>query len=141
MSPAIRWKDEEAQADGDTAEKNGDEEMGREGHFQIQFHLHDGSDIGPTTHSAETTIGNLKETILPQWPQGFVNAPQSVNDFKLIHGGQSLENDKTLGEYLNPPSAFDYITTIHVVMRPPSGIKLLQMRLVTAARRIGCVIL
>ncbi|KAF3323364.1 membrane-anchored ubiquitin-fold protein 1 [Carex littledalei] len=139
MSRGIRWKDEEAQVDGDDVGKSGDEEIRREENFQIQFHLHDGSDIGPTTHSVETTIGNLKEAILPQWPPGFVNAPQSVHDFKLIHGGQALENDKKLGEYFNPP--FVGITTIHVVMKPPSGIKLFQMRLVTTARRFGCVIL
>jgi Ubiquitin-2 like Rad60 SUMO-like len=69
MSRGIRWKDEEAQVDEDYEGKSEDEEI-REEHFQIQFRLHDGSDIGPIAHSAETTIGNLKETILPQWPPG-----------------------------------------------------------------------
>lgn len=70
MSRGIRWKDEEAQVDGDDVGKSGDEEIRRGENFHIQFHLHDGSDIGPTTHSVETTIGNLKEAILPQWPPG-----------------------------------------------------------------------
>jgi Ubiquitin-2 like Rad60 SUMO-like len=80
---------------------------------------------------------------LPFCSKGFVNAPQSVQDFKLIHGGQALENDKALKEYLNSPAAFSSITTIHVVMKPPSGIKLFRkflLRIITVAYEVGMVL-
>lgn len=86
MSKGIRWKDEEAQVEEDDEGKSGgDEEIRGEDNFQIQFRLHDGSDIGPTTHSAETTIGNLKGTILPQWPPGQCFFSQFCSLISMYH--------------------------------------------------------
>lgn len=38
--------------------------------LDIKFRLNDGSDIGPKTFPAATSIATLKESILAQWPRG-----------------------------------------------------------------------
>ena len=49
------------------------------------------------------------------------NAPKTVNDVKLINGGKILENNQTLGECKSPICDLSGgITTMHVVVRPPS---------------------
>ncbi|KAJ6753085.1 MEMBRANE-ANCHORED UBIQUITIN-FOLD PROTEIN 2 [Salix koriyanagi] len=37
--------------------------------LEIKFRLTDGSDIGPKTFPAATTVATLKENILAQWPK------------------------------------------------------------------------
>ncbi|KAA0039445.1 membrane-anchored ubiquitin-fold protein 2-like isoform X2 [Cucumis melo var. makuwa] len=37
--------------------------------LEIKFRLNDGSDIGPKTFPAATSIATLKESILAQWPR------------------------------------------------------------------------
>ncbi|KAB2056069.1 hypothetical protein E1A91_A11G081100v1 [Gossypium mustelinum] len=72
--------------------------------LEIKFRLTDGSDIGPKTFSAATSVATLKESVLAQWPKGKI-----------------LENNKTLGECQNHlcdiPGG---LTTMHVVVQPPS---------------------
>lgn len=43
---------------------------GTEEQFEIKFRLTDGSDIGPKSFAAATSIATLKESILAQWPKG-----------------------------------------------------------------------
>lgn len=38
--------------------------------LEIKFRLTDGSDIGPKTFAAATSVATLKESILTQWPKG-----------------------------------------------------------------------
>jgi hypothetical protein len=38
--------------------------------LEIKFRLSDGSDIGPKSFAAATSIATLKESILTQWPKG-----------------------------------------------------------------------
>lgn len=41
--------------------------------LEIKFRLNDGSDIGPKTFPAATSIATLKESVLAQWPRGVLN--------------------------------------------------------------------
>ena len=38
--------------------------------LEIKFRLTDGTDIGPKSFSAATSVATLKENILAQWPKG-----------------------------------------------------------------------
>lgn len=38
--------------------------------LEIKFRLTDGSDIGPRSFPAATSVATLKESILAQWPKG-----------------------------------------------------------------------
>lgn len=44
--------------------------MAVDGLVELKFRLADGSDIGPSKYSSDTTVTTLKETIISQWPQG-----------------------------------------------------------------------
>ncbi|XP_050102178.1 membrane-anchored ubiquitin-fold protein 1-like isoform X1 [Malus sylvestris] len=89
--------------------------------LEIKFRLTDGSDIGPKSFPAATTVVNLKESILAQWPKEKDNGPRTVKDVKLICAGRVLENNKTVAECRSPlcdvPGG---VTTMHVVVQPPS---------------------
>lgn len=43
---------------------------GNQDQLEIKFRLSDGSDIGPKSFAAATSIATLKENILAQWPKG-----------------------------------------------------------------------
>jgi hypothetical protein len=88
--------------------------------LEIKFRLTDGTDIGPRSFPASTSIAALKEIILAQWPKDKENGPKAVKDVKLISGGRVLENNRTVGECRSPlcdvPGG---VTTMHVVVQPP----------------------
>nr|KJB75651.1 hypothetical protein B456_012G050000 [Gossypium raimondii] len=88
--------------------------------LEIKFRLTDGSDIGPKTFPAATSVATLKESVVAQWPKEKENGPRTVKDVKLISAGKILENNKTLGECQSPlcdiPGG---VTTMHVVVQPP----------------------
>lgn len=89
--------------------------------LEIKFRLTDGSDIGPKSFPAATSVSTLKESILAQWPKEKENGPRTVKDVKLISGGKILENSRTVGECHSP--LYDIpggVTTMHVVVQPPS---------------------
>nr|XP_011467907.1 PREDICTED: membrane-anchored ubiquitin-fold protein 2 isoform X1 [Fragaria vesca subsp. vesca]XP_011467908.1 PREDICTED: membrane-anchored ubiquitin-fold protein 2 isoform X1 [Fragaria vesca subsp. vesca] len=86
--------------------------------LEIKFRLSDGSDIGPKSFPAATSVSTLKESILAQWPKEKENGPRTVKDVKLISAGKILENNKTVGECRSP--ICDVPTTMHVVVQPPS---------------------
>ncbi|KAJ9683741.1 hypothetical protein PVL29_019354 [Vitis rotundifolia] len=92
--------------------------------LEIKFRLTDGSDIGPKSFSAATSVATLKENILAQWPKEKENGPKTVKDVKLISAGKILENNRTIGECRSPlcdiPGG---VTTMHVVVQPPSSDK------------------
>ncbi|XP_074324949.1 membrane-anchored ubiquitin-fold protein 1-like [Apium graveolens] len=87
--------------------------------LEIKFRLTDGLDIGPKTFPAATSVSNLKESILAQWPKERGNGPRTVKDLKLISAGRILENSTTVGECRNPlcdiPGG---VKTMHVVVQP-----------------------
>ncbi|KAK9271960.1 hypothetical protein L1049_002327 [Liquidambar formosana] len=89
--------------------------------LEIKFRLFDGSDIGPKTFPAATSVATLKESILSQWPKEKDNGPRTVKDVKLISAGKILENNRTVAECRSPlcdiPGG---VTTMHVVVQPPS---------------------
>ncbi|KAL5582207.1 hypothetical protein UlMin_014649 [Ulmus minor] len=89
--------------------------------LEIKFRLTDGSDIGPRTFPAATSVATLKESILAQWPKEKDNGPRTVKDVKLISAGKILENSRTVGECQSPlcdiPGG---VTTMHVVVQPTS---------------------
>ncbi|KAK8687995.1 hypothetical protein V6N13_086784 [Hibiscus sabdariffa] len=97
------------------------EMAGVQNQLEIKFRLTDGSDIGPKTFPAATSIATLKESVLAQWPKEKENGPRTVKDVKLISAGKILENNRTLGECQSP--LYDVpggLTTMHVVVQPPS---------------------
>ncbi|KAL3844622.1 hypothetical protein ACJIZ3_002025 [Penstemon smallii] len=93
---------------------------GAQDQLEIKFRLTDGSDIGPKYFPAATSISNLKENIIAQWPKEKENGPRTVKDIKLISAGRILENNRTVAECKSPlcdiPGG---VTTMHVVVQPP----------------------
>nr|TKS08300.1 hypothetical protein D5086_0000105450 [Populus alba] len=89
--------------------------------LEIKFRLTDGSDIGPKTFPAATSVATLKENILAHWPKEKENGPRTLKDVKLISAGKILENNRTVGECQGPlcdiPGG---VTTMHVVVHPSS---------------------
>ncbi|CAN4079435.1 unnamed protein product [Withania somnifera] len=89
--------------------------------LEIKFRLIDGTDIGPKSFSAATSVATLKENVLAQWPKEKDNGPRTVKDVKLISAGRILENNRTVGECRSPlcdiPGG---VTTMHVVAQPPA---------------------
>lgn len=89
--------------------------------LEIKFRLIDGSDIGPKSFPAATSVATLKESILSQWPKEKENAPRTVKDVKIISAGRILENNRTVGECRSPlcdiPGG---VTTMHVVVNQPA---------------------
>lgn len=89
--------------------------------LEIKFRLADGSDIGPKSYPAATSVASLKEGVLTQLPKGNDNAPRTIKDVKLISAGKILENNKTVGECRSPlcdiPGG---VTTMHVIIQPSS---------------------
>ncbi|XP_021600885.1 membrane-anchored ubiquitin-fold protein 6 isoform X2 [Manihot esculenta] len=94
--------------------------MAREDFIELKFRLADGTDIGPSKYSPTTTVANLKEKIIAQWPKDKENVPKTINDVKLINAGKILENNRTLAESRLPVSELPGgVITMHVVLRPP----------------------
>lgn len=57
---------------------------GNQEQFEIKFRSPDGSDIGPKSFPAATSIATLKESILAQWPKDKENGPKTIKDLKLL---------------------------------------------------------
>ncbi|KAJ9683742.1 hypothetical protein PVL29_019354 [Vitis rotundifolia] len=110
--------------------------------LEIKFRLTDGSDIGPKSFSAATSVATLKENILAQWPKEKENGPKTVKDVKLISAGKILENNRTIGECRSPlcdiPGG---VTTMHVVVQPPSSDKEKKVASQPKQNKCVCVIL
>ncbi|BFG26586.1 hypothetical protein CerSpe_128600 [Prunus speciosa] len=106
--------------------------------LEIKFRLTDGSDIGPKSFPAATSVVTLKESILAQWPKEKENGPRTVKDVKLISAGRILENNRTVGECRSPlcdvPGG---VTTMHVVVQPPSLEK--EKKLMSEPKQNKCV--
>ena len=55
--------------------------------LEIRFRLTDGSDIGPKTFPAATSVATLKESILAQWPKGNWSVSFYHSSFRsTLHG-------------------------------------------------------
>ncbi|KAL2959038.1 hypothetical protein AAZX31_18G244300 [Glycine max] len=94
---------------------------GNQDQFEIKFRLTDGSDIGPKSFPAATSIATLKESVLAQWPKDKENGPKTIKDVKLINAGKILENNRTVGECQSPLcDTPDTVTTMHVVVQHPA---------------------
>ncbi|CBI22285.3 hypothetical protein VitviT2T_022705 [Vitis vinifera] len=110
--------------------------------LEIKFRLTDGSDIGPKSFSAATSVATLKENVLAQWPKEKENGPKTVKDVKLISAGKILENNRTIGECRSPlcdiPGG---VTTMHVVVQPPSSDKEKKVASQPKQNKCVCVIL
>ncbi|KAI3987378.1 hypothetical protein MKX01_028025 [Papaver californicum] len=112
--------------------------------LEIKFRLTDGSDIGPKCFPAATTVSNLKESLLAQWPKEKANAPRTVKDVKIISSGRILENNRTLGECRSPMCIFpEGVTTMHVLVQPPPSEKGTGKRASKQSKgnKCGCIIL
>ncbi|KAK8291140.1 hypothetical protein V6Z11_D06G043400 [Gossypium hirsutum] len=94
--------------------------MAGEDLVELKFRLADGTDIGPTKYTPDTTIASLKEKILAQWPKDKENCPKTIQNVKLINAGKILENKKTLAESTLPVGELPGgVITMHVVLRLP----------------------
>ncbi|XP_034922799.1 membrane-anchored ubiquitin-fold protein 2 [Populus alba] len=106
--------------------------------LEIKFRLTDGSDIGPKTFPAATSVATLKENILAHWPKEKENGPRTLKDVKLISAGKILENNRTVGECQGPlcdiPGG---VTTMHVVVHPSSVEK--EKKAANQPRQSKCV--
>ncbi|WVZ07180.1 hypothetical protein V8G54_020526 [Vigna mungo] len=106
---------------------------GNQDQFEIKFRLTDGSDIGPKSFPAATSIATLKESVLAQWPKDKENGPRTIKDVKLISAGKILENNRTVGECQSPLcDTPDTVTTMHVLVQHPATEKVLVPYLVVA---------
>ncbi|XP_030469364.1 membrane-anchored ubiquitin-fold protein 1-like [Syzygium oleosum] len=109
--------------------------------LEIKFRLTDGSDIGPKSFPAATSVATLKESILAQWPKEKGNGPRTIKDVKLISAGKILENSRTVGECRSPlvdtPGG---VTTMHVVVQAPMEKEKKELNQ-PQQNRCGCVIL
>lgn len=110
--------------------------------LEIKFRLTDGSDIGPKTFPAATSVSTLKESVLAQWPKDKEHGPRTVKDLKLISAGKILENNRTVGECRSPlcdiPGG---VTTMHVVVQPSSMDKEKRSSRQSKQNKCVCVIL
>ncbi|GKU97305.1 hypothetical protein SLE2022_277670 [Rubroshorea leprosula] len=110
--------------------------------LEIKFRLTDGSDIGPKTFPAATSVATLKESILAQWPKEKENGPKTVKDVKLISAGKILENSRTLGDCRSPlcdiPGG---VTTMHVVVQHQASEKEKKAANEPKQNKCSCVIL
>ncbi|XP_051117580.1 membrane-anchored ubiquitin-fold protein 1-like [Andrographis paniculata] len=114
---------------------------GAQDSVDIRFRMTDGTDIGPSSFPVSTSVADLKENIISQWPTEKENGPQAAKDLKLICTGRILENHKTVGECCNPLCDIpEGIITMHVVVQPPTrkDEKLLRD---PKPNKCGCVIL
>ncbi|KAI4320398.1 hypothetical protein MLD38_033884 [Melastoma candidum] len=88
--------------------------------LEIRFRLTDGTDIGPQSFPAATSVATLKESVLAQWPKEKENGPRTIKAVKLISAGKILDNSRTVAECQSPlcdvPGG---ITTMHVVVQAP----------------------
>ncbi|XP_029123671.1 membrane-anchored ubiquitin-fold protein 1 isoform X1 [Elaeis guineensis] len=126
--------------------------------LEIKFRLFDGSDIGPKKYAPATSVATLKESIIAQWPKvlliqnsstkwclmtGKENGPRTVNDLKLINAGKILENNRTLADCRSPMYEFSGVTTMHVVVRPPSSERGTEKKVLSKPKenKCGCSIL
>ena len=57
---------------------------GNQDQFEIKFRLTDGSDIGPKSFPAATSIATLKESVLAQWPKGYLSGLKAPLGFHKL---------------------------------------------------------
>ncbi|KAI4346646.1 hypothetical protein L6164_007526 [Bauhinia variegata] len=115
---------------------------GKQDQLEIKFRLIDGTDIGPKNFPAATSIATLKESILAQWPKDKENGPRTIRDVKLISAGKILDNNRTVGECQSP--LYDIpggVTTMHVVVQPPTMEKEKKAAKDSNQNKCVCVIL
>lgn len=71
---------------------------------ELKFRLYDGTDIGPNNYPPATTVANLKESILAQWPSGNIliclgNLVHSTLDLKSPLLNQSISHLNLIIKY------------------------------------------
>ncbi|KMT09651.1 hypothetical protein BVRB_6g131030 [Beta vulgaris subsp. vulgaris] len=93
--------------------------MPEEDLVEVKFRLYDGSDIGPFRYSPGSTVAQLKERIVAEWPKDKKVSPKAANDIKIISGGRILENSKNVGQCRIPFGELQKaVITMHVVVQP-----------------------
>ncbi|KAE8728298.1 Membrane-anchored ubiquitin-fold protein 5 [Hibiscus syriacus] len=113
--------------------------MAGEDLVELKFRLADGTDIGPSKYSPDTTVASLKEKILAQWPKDKENCPKTIQDVKLINAGKILENSRTLAESRLPVGELPGgVITMHVVLRLPLSDKNNEKRQDESPKKSSC---
>lgn len=89
--------------------------------FKIRFR-HTAGDLGPFTFAKDTTITQVKDFILSEWPkEGAFSSepPASASEVKLILGGKWVDDSRALFDYrkeMGDPDV-DSVATIHLLVR------------------------
>ncbi|XP_010259107.1 PREDICTED: membrane-anchored ubiquitin-fold protein 2-like isoform X2 [Nelumbo nucifera] len=111
--------------------------------IEIKFRLTDGSDIGPKSYPAVTSVATLKESVIAQWPKEKENGPKTVKDLKIISAGKILENNRTLRECKSPIYGLPGgVITMHVIVQHRSDrISEKKVSDLEKQNKCGCVIL
>ncbi|XP_057544442.1 membrane-anchored ubiquitin-fold protein 4-like [Amaranthus tricolor] len=111
--------------------------MPEEDLVEVKFRLYDGSDMGPFKYSPGSTVAQLKEKIVAEWPKDKKVAPKGASDIKIINAGKILENSKTVGQCQMPFGELQKaVITMHVVVHP-SGAKSKTEKKIDEAQRKG----
>ncbi|XP_021727517.1 membrane-anchored ubiquitin-fold protein 3-like isoform X1 [Chenopodium quinoa] len=93
--------------------------MPEEDLVEVKFRLYDGSDIGPFRVAPATTVANLKERIIADWPKDNKVTPKVANDVKIISAGKVLENSRTAGQCRMTFGELQKgVITMHAVVQP-----------------------
>lgn len=86
--------------------------------IEVKFRLTDGSDIGPISYSASTTVSSVK-CIIAQWPTEKENAPRTER-CQSNKRRKSIGESRPVSECVFPTyHASNGITTMHVVIQQP----------------------
>ncbi|XP_073042378.1 membrane-anchored ubiquitin-fold protein 3-like isoform X2 [Primulina eburnea] len=88
--------------------------------LELRFRISDGTDICQGNYPLSTNTDTIKERLMSEWPQDKSTIPTSVDDMKIIHAGEILEDGKTLAES-RLCVILGEVVTMHVVVQPPDA--------------------
>ncbi|XP_075500235.1 membrane-anchored ubiquitin-fold protein 3-like [Primulina tabacum] len=88
--------------------------------LELRFRIFDGTDICQGNYPLSTDTDTIKERLMSEWPQDKSTIPTSVDDMKIIHAGEILENGRTLAES-RLCVILGEVVTMHVVVQPPEA--------------------
>lgn len=114
------------------------------GTYAVRFRHTSGIDIGPFPFSSSSSILELKERLLQEWPKdGSVpEYPATLAEIRLISGGKFLDNSTTLhslAKVIGQPQP-DLVVTMHIIVRPPPPPKAAVVHAKEQAQKCMCTI-
>ncbi|GAB4813495.1 hypothetical protein N2152v2_000541 [Parachlorella kessleri] len=117
-----------------------------QGEYDIRFR-HTAGDVGPLKFAASSTVQEIKERLLVEWPtEGplLKERPGSAAELRLILSGRFLSDTDSLRglhsqNSLGEPKD-DYLVTMHVIVRPPAAASLPVQPVEKKAAKTCCTI-